>query len=359
MACARPRYAVTVKGEMALFNRKKKVDAKTAKELADQARAERRAEALKTGFVVHPEVEKEYKRQRFFIVYEKQVRAAIFLGFGLVVLVILGLIALVIIRNIPGRDDDNDGVLNINDVCPGFDDQADADDDGVPDGCEEIPPFTNIDVTEANIIATSADRYDVALKVINPNQDWGVSPLEYTIHLLAEDGSIINSSSRRESFLLPGQQKYLTAYNILALKKPARAELTISLATWLKVQNYEESQFDTTTVSFDLTKQPGAYATLKSKTTNRTTFTYDNIQVTVIIRNTSGQMIALNSSEINTLQPAESRDFIVTFPQELPQVQPSEITYETDVDVFRNDTFVQTQVVRGQRFQQFTPQPEP
>lgn len=344
---------------MALFNRKKKIDAKTAKELADQARAERRAQALSTGFVAHPEVEKEYKRKRFFVVYEKQIRAAIFLGFGLIVLIILGLIALVIIRNIPGRDDDNDGVLNVNDVCPGFDDTADVDDDGVPDGCEEIPPFTNIDVIESNIITTGTDRYDVALKVANPNPDWGVSPLEYTIHLMAEDGSIINSSTRRESFLLPGQQKYLTGFNILAVKKPVRAELAVSLATWIKVQNYESPKFDTTTVSFELTKQPGAYATLKGKATNRTTFTFDRIQITALIRNAAGQIIALNSSEINTLQPAESRDFIVTFPQELPEVQPSEITYETDVDVFRNDTFVQTQVVRGQRFQQFTPQSAP
>ena len=346
---------------MALFsrNKKKKVDTKTAKELAAQVRGERRAQALETGFVVHPEIEKEYRRQRFFIVYEKQIRAAIFLGFGLIVLIILGLIALVIIRNIPGRDDDNDGVLNINDVCSGFDDRADADDDGVPDGCEEVPASTEIQVLEANVVATAQDRYDVALRVQNPNDDWGVSPLEYTIHLLAADGSVINSSTRQESYLLPGQQKYLTAFNILAVTKPVRAELAISMATWLKVQNYQEPNFDTTTVSFDLTKQPGAYATLKGKSTKRTTFTFDRIQIVALIRNAAGQIIALNRSEINTLQPGEGRDFIVTFPQELPVIQPTQITYETDVDVFRNDTFVQTRVVRGQRFQQFTPQPAP
>jgi len=33
-------------------------------------------------------------------------------------------------------DDDLDGVLNCNDICPGFDDTKDADSDGTPDGCD-------------------------------------------------------------------------------------------------------------------------------------------------------------------------------------------------------------------------------
>lgn len=36
----------------------------------------------------------------------------------------------------PHCDDDGDGVSNANDVCPGFDDNADADNDGIPDGCD-------------------------------------------------------------------------------------------------------------------------------------------------------------------------------------------------------------------------------
>ncbi|PKG49648.1 hypothetical protein CXF54_13040, partial [Olleya sp. 1-3] len=37
---------------------------------------------------------------------------------------------------INNSDDDNDGVLNANDICNGFDDNLDNDNDGVPDGCD-------------------------------------------------------------------------------------------------------------------------------------------------------------------------------------------------------------------------------
>ncbi|MCC6147320.1 MAG: thrombospondin type 3 repeat-containing protein, partial [Anaerolineaceae bacterium] len=36
-------------------------------------------------------------------------------------------------------DDDNDGVLDGADVCPGFDDTIDTDADGIPDGCDAMP----------------------------------------------------------------------------------------------------------------------------------------------------------------------------------------------------------------------------
>ena len=46
------------------------------------------------------------------------------------------------------EDDDNDGVNNCNDACPGFDDNMDNDNDGVPDGCDTCPTFSNVDITD-------------------------------------------------------------------------------------------------------------------------------------------------------------------------------------------------------------------
>lgn len=329
----------------------------TAKERAFAAQQARKRQALETGFVKHTDVEKQYRRQRFFVMYERQIRAAFILGGAAFVLLITALVVLVILRNAPGRDDDRDGVPNTEDVCPGFDDAKDADDDGVPDGCEERPGSTELTPTEVTIVTSGQDRYDVALKLTNPNADWGVSPLEYSVRLIAEDESVITTSTRNRTFLLPGQTKYLTAFDLLAVLKPVRAELVVSVADWLKVQNYTVPRLETATVVVETPGQPGAQVRLKGKTTNFTTFTFDNIQITVLVRRADGTLVALNHSEIDTLQPGEGRDFIATFPEAIPEVANATFIYETDVDLFQNESFVQTTVVQGQRFQQFTPQP--
>jgi hypothetical protein len=338
---------------------KKKEDAATAAHRRFREHEERRLRAFETGFESHPEVEQEYKRKRFFIEHERAIRAAIVAGIAGVVLLVLAAVAYVIVSNLPGRDDDRDGVLTVDDVCPGFDDRIDDDDDGVPDGCEERPGSTELVPTETLIVPTGEDRYDVALKVTNPNADWGASPLEYTITLLAADGSAINSSQRTQSYLMPGASAYLTGFNILAVTKPTAARLDVTLATWQKVQNYQQPAFDVATVSYEQPGEPGQFARLKGKVTNRTTFTFDDVQVVVLIKDDAGTVIGLNRSEIDTLQPGEGRDFVVTFPNELPAASGANIGYEASVDVFKNTTFVQSAVVKGQRFQEFTPQPAP
>jgi len=348
---------------MALFSfgKKKKDSGPSAKERATAERARRRKKAFSEGFVEHEKVEREYKRQRFFVQHERRIRAGIALGIAAFVLIVIAAVALIIIQNLPGRDDDRDGVLNTEDVCPGFDDTLDADDDGIPDGCEERPEFTELLELETNIIQASQDRYDVAVKVRNQNTSWGASPMEYAVRLMAADGSLITTSTRQRSFILPAQEKYLVVFNVLAVQEPTQAELVVSFVDWLKVQNYLEPRLESTTISLTAENQPGVAVSLKGSTVNRSTFTFDNVQVRIALRDgdAAGTIVALNRSEIDTLQPGESRDFIVTFPEVIPNLENLTVSYETDVDVFGNDTFVATSVVSGQRFQQFTPQTPP
>jgi|GEM_PF-6035880 len=322
---------------------------------AAMQRAEQREKALSTGYVEHPEIQKDFKRQKFMVENERKIRAAFFLSIAGVVLLILGVVALVIIRNVPGRDDDNDGVPNVEDVCPGHDDGDDVDKDGAPDGCEERPPSTDLSIDGTEIISDGSDRYDVAIRVTNPNKEWGASPLEYSIALLDKEGKVINSALEQDSFILPGESKYLMTFNLLSVQKPARAELTVTYAEWLKVQNYSAPQFKTETVSYQEVEEPGAFARLKGKVTNNTTFTFNNISIGIVLKDADGKVIGLNRSSVETLVPGEGRDFIVTFPDELQGVTSAGISYLTDVDVFKSDTFVSAVVVRGQRFQQFTP----
>jgi hypothetical protein len=47
-------------------------------------------------------------------------------------------------------DSDHDGVLDSDDICPGFDDTLDIDNDGIPDGCDVCSSFNNINSPDCN-----------------------------------------------------------------------------------------------------------------------------------------------------------------------------------------------------------------
>ncbi|MCI5144081.1 MAG: hypothetical protein D3923_00820 [Candidatus Electrothrix sp. AR3] len=59
------------------------------------------------------------------------------------------------VESIPIIDDDNDGVPNDQDICPGGDDNIDNDNNGLPDFCDPCPDMiTSVDVDATGIILT-------------------------------------------------------------------------------------------------------------------------------------------------------------------------------------------------------------
>jgi uncharacterized protein YjiK len=79
-------------------------------------------------------------------------------------------------------DSDNDGVLDQDDICPGFDDNIDSDQDTIPDGCDDtpLPPQPNEPTT--NINQSLYNGYEPSGMVYHPLLD--------KIFLVGDDGDL-------------------------------------------------------------------------------------------------------------------------------------------------------------------------
>ncbi len=59
-------------------------------------------------------------------------------------------------------DTDNDGVCDIDDECPGFDDALDTNGNGIPDGCEQVDPDPCPNFVESNgLVVIEAENIDI------------------------------------------------------------------------------------------------------------------------------------------------------------------------------------------------------
>ena len=88
-------------------------------------------------------------------------------------------------------DDDGDGVPNDDDVCPGWDDNADADGDGVPDGCDACAGVAD-PVVPAD---WWNDAYDVRLPLTITESISGSLASGYTVKVTLDTQSLIQASS--------------------------------------------------------------------------------------------------------------------------------------------------------------------
>ncbi|WP_452221168.1 beta strand repeat-containing protein, partial [Lacinutrix salivirga] len=66
-------------------------------------------------------------------------------------------------------DSDNDGVIDANDQCPGFDDSANADGDAYPDGCDDDDDNDGISDVDEGLVTTNATPVCGAQAILNFN----------------------------------------------------------------------------------------------------------------------------------------------------------------------------------------------
>ncbi|MDO6598339.1 hypothetical protein Q4512_15580, partial [Oceanihabitans sp. 2_MG-2023] len=92
-------------------------------------------------------------------------------------------------------DSDNDGTIDANDLCPGFDDKANNDGDALPDGCDEDDDNDGISDVNEGLVTTPGQPACTSATVLNFNNAYSEEP--------GGDGNI-NTFLLNETFRFPG-----------------------------------------------------------------------------------------------------------------------------------------------------------
>ncbi|MFC1633069.1 FxLYD domain-containing protein [Patescibacteria group bacterium] len=265
------------------------------------------------GYAEHGAVEQQHKRQVYLVENRSRMRSLLYV----VVLVIVALIMLGVLYGIfillPARDSDNDGVANAEDICVGFDDKADEDNDGIPDGCEEQPPITELTVTDAEFV-TGVTTVDVTFTVTNPMNDWGVSPLIYTITVKGANGQIV-AERERESYLLPGETHHYTEIALPISAEPKSVEVSLDSLYFIKVDtNFPAADFGISDLVYQAVDESGVVGRAQGTITNRSSYTFKSVEIPIVLLDASGNLVGLNYTTVQELEPSEKRDFFAIWP---------------------------------------------
>jgi hypothetical protein len=153
----------------------------------------------------------------------------------------------------PCADDDGDTVCNADDKCPGKDDRADADADGVPDGCDDWPCGAKPDDPgdpmldaapgrswTASFITIGSSRRVVAAagQPFNARFGWGIRincpPTQTTCKAQVEIGYGATRTGCIYDGTVPDDQLLVNAFNapITAPAAPGVYELRLNAGEW-------------------------------------------------------------------------------------------------------------------------------
>jgi hypothetical protein len=206
---------------------------------------------------------------------------------------------------------------------------------------------------ETGIINSSVTgEYDFYGVITNPNSVYGSEYFDYKIEFEDGNGAVLGEKTGN-NFILPGEKKYIIENNVILSGTPVMAKLSISNTRWTEFQDYYERP-DVKIINKTygpITSGVGFYEA-KGLLKNESPYDFSTIKIKVILKDAAGKIIALNSTQLNTVRSGENRDFRAFWPGRFSG-EVADPETQIEVNIFNSDSFAK-KYVREQQFQDYS-----
>ncbi len=188
------------------------------------------------------------------------------------------------------------------------------------------------------MILKAGSGYDALVHLENPNALYGASRVEYVLTVTDAAGAIV-AIRRGATYVNPAQPRYMLFPLTGISAVPTKAELQITPATvqWsaLTVDAKGDIQFGVRSERFTPAAETLRF---EAAVLNKSKFTFDTVDVTVLIFDERGIIISANTTVQRTLASGEERAFSMEWPFAVPGAFRAETIVTTNV--FANDNFI-------------------
>ena len=231
--------------------------------------------------------------------------------------------------------------------------------DGIKNGQEEgvdcgtvacgqacVAPVQALVVQNIQLVKTPVGDFDMAALVYNPNVDYGTDAVGYDLVITDSAGQEV-SRQTSSFYILPGQTKYIIQTSLRNIPDGVSAQLQIKSVNWQKVATAQDIVF---VITREATTPAPNQTTYQAVITNNTNFDFDTIDVSMVVTDSTGAIIATNRTNFQTFLSQTDRSIKVTWPFVLPA--DARIQTEVNTNVFNNANFLKRNGTQ-EKFQQY------
>ena len=196
-----------------------------------------------------------------------------------------------------------------------------------------------------------AGKYDFYALVSNPNTVYGSKKFDYEVDFKDASGTVLATRGGSD-FILPGETKYLVEPDISVSGTPTTTDIKITNSDWVELNSYyEEPDIEIVNKTYNQVSGGVGFSQGYGLLKNNSPFDFDLIKIEVILKDQSGNVLALNSSQMKTVKSGEQRDFTVAWPNSFPGAV-SNMEAQAEVNVFDSSTFLK-QYYQTEKFQEY------
>jgi hypothetical protein len=205
--------------------------------------------------------------------------------------------------------------------------------------CEKIEA-KNIIVSKAGAIETGiVGQKDFFAEVYNPNDRYGSKLFQYEfVFKNSSDEKVF--SKKGSSFILPGEKKYVIEFNVPLENEFSKTEFIISDSEWTEFNEYyEKPQLKITNKKYNEPNSAEIFGEVRALLKNDSSYDFTSVSVRVILKDSSDEILALNSTELNSVKTGEEREIVFIWPKKFSGTV-EKIEIQPEVNIFDSNAFM-------------------
>lgn len=173
------------------------------------------------------------------------------------------------------------------------------------------PTIYPIEIIWSQVFSSGADTYSTAVKIRNPNTNFGASNFNYTVNLY-DTNNVLMKILTGKSFIWPGESKYIVEGGINLPKAPVKAVSDIENPTWNEVKNFKGINLTLGNISYGKGKPgSGKFFTVDFTASNNTPFDLKKVYVSAVVLNKEKLPIAIGATILENLKSKERLSFSI------------------------------------------------
>lgn len=189
-------------------------------------------------------------------------------------------------------------------------------------------------------VASGVGSYDLAAKIKNPNEYWGLRRYDYQFIAKDDSGKPV-SVSKGETYLLPNDYDYVIALSVKSGFLPQNIEFVISNEDWVSVSG----EYDISSISLPVSgqrfnpKDESGLPSVSGVLINETAYDFDRIDIKVAIFGNNGDLLGVNTSNLDTMLSKEERRLNIVW-GELPANPVYSVDFKAAANIFNSNNFM-------------------
>ncbi|MDP3792934.1 MAG: hypothetical protein Q8Q89_04395 [bacterium] len=173
------------------------------------------------------------------------------------------------------------------------------------------PTIYPIETIWSQVFTGSADTYSLAAEIRNLNTNFGASNFNYSFYLY-DTNNVLVSIVKGQSFIWPGESKYIIEGGVNLLKAPIKLVFEIENPFWREVKNFKGIDLTLENINYEKGKQgSGKFFMVDFTANNNTPFNLGKVYISAVVLNKEKLPIAVGSTILENLKSKERRLFSI------------------------------------------------